>query len=153
MSLFDVLDGEDSQTQANIPERSWMSRMTSVPDSDRQGQWSALSMPLLQAGVAISNANRPGVYGARPNAAYLLTQGVSAFGQGLGAQALLRQRAMAEEAKARLGQVRMARELAALEWEMQRRQALGETPPGMGMSEGGDFGQRTGRPPLSAFFR
>jgi hypothetical protein len=94
-------NGDDDTTQGTFP-----ADLTGIPNSDGRGQNFALAAALANAGAAIGNADRPGRYG-RASTGSLLSAGASGFADGLGMQAMLRQKAAIDEAKKKMAEMQM----------------------------------------------
>jgi hypothetical protein len=100
MAWYDFFtNDEDEATQGP----SWQQNVTGTADPAAQSQ--ALGMALLGAGASMANANQPGRYGQTPAFGNLLAQGGVGFGNALGAQAVLRQKAAVDAAKQRMAEL------------------------------------------------
>jgi hypothetical protein len=95
-------NGEDDDTR----ESSFLANLTGVPNTDSRGQGFALAAALANAGSAVANANRPGHYGPASTGG-LLSAGVGGFTNGLGMQAMMRQKAAIDEAKRKMADMQM----------------------------------------------
>lgn len=106
MGLFDFFGSDDDQNQSR---QGWMANLTGIPDEEGQAQLSALGAALMQGGAAIARANRPSFYGA-PRTGELFAQGMGGFSEGLGVQAMMRQKAAVDAAKQKMAEAAAQRE-------------------------------------------
>jgi hypothetical protein len=111
--MFEGLEGllgklykGDDQGAQQQQEPTFLANLTGVPNTDSRGQGFALAAALAGAGSAISNANRPSYHGA-PSMGNLLSAGAGGFINGLGVQAMLRQKAAIDQAKAKMAEMQM----------------------------------------------